>query len=111
MVASVVRLLLFLGVLTAIICVSWNEPLRYRFISRAQIVEEENALRPPVAVKQEWRQFGTALDRAPYVRRPDGSIQYSKNYDRYRAGSATETTLRPNANQKGANVMRPGVNE
>ena len=87
--------LLYLLILAGIVYAGWNEPIRYRFIGRAKIAEEEAALFPaPVAQeKPEWRPFGTSLDRAPYQVR-DGKLKYSKGYDRKELGVSTESAMR-----------------
>lgn len=39
---KVVHALVFAGICAAIVVIGWNEPLRYRFLSREEIFEIEN---------------------------------------------------------------------
>jgi hypothetical protein len=85
----------YLIIVVAIVAVGWNEPLRFRFMSKAAIYEEEAALvpTPPPRIRQPvatWQPIGTALDRAPY-RSENGKIVWSENYDRKELGSVTES--------------------
>ena len=43
--------LLYFAILAALVFVGWNEPLRYRFLSRAAINEIEHPATPPPAPK------------------------------------------------------------
>ncbi|MGB8169987.1 MAG: hypothetical protein WCF18_20960 [Chthoniobacteraceae bacterium] len=95
-----IHALAFLGVCAAIIFIGWHEPLRYRFMSPAEIVELEG---DPEPVRQNWQSTsslkGTALDRAPYEVR-EGKVRYSKGFDPRQMGAPTETDQRANTRGK-----------
>lgn len=96
---SLLRVLILMTVVLAVVFCGWNEPLRYRFLSREQIAAEAQAARPATTYAREspsqWRPGGTSLDRAPYeVYR--GVVYYSDKFDPKRVGSPTETPWRPN---------------
>lgn len=86
-----------------IVWLGWKEPLAYRFMSREQIAEREQALNPPPTPRSvpgtaEWNPDGTSLDRAPWTRTNSGTIRYSREFDQRQIGVPTETGLRPNTN-------------
>jgi hypothetical protein len=93
---------LWLGAAFMIVVTGWNQPLRYQFMSKSDI-EQENAPPPPPPRVQmsNWQPIGTALDRAPYTRRNDG-VHYTRNIDSMKMGTSTETSSRPNLRVSGA---------
>lgn len=94
---TIVGTLVTLGVAALIVWVGWKEPLRYRFMSQAQIDEEQFALIPQTQVESnQWSPRGTALDRAPYRRTKDGVLRYSRTHDARETGVPTESGIRPN---------------
>lgn len=70
---QIFRTLALLGVLAIVILLGWNEPLKYRFMSRAEIYALENPVRPVPAPQANgsWMTNPgrrTQLDRGPYNR-------------------------------------------
>src|SRR3954470_1164537 len=91
---KVLHALVFIGICAAIVVIGWNEPLRYRFMSPAEIAEVEASLAPP---PRTWQPAsnpkGTALDRAPYEVK-EGKLKYSNKFDPKNMGAPTETDRR-----------------
>jgi hypothetical protein len=66
MAAEIRGWLFYVAIVVVIMMIGWDEPLRYRFMSRASIAEEEAALFPTPAprVVQEpppWQPVGSRL--------------------------------------------------
>ena len=95
----VINAAVFLALCVVVVCVGWNEPLRYRFMSEQEIAEVERPPATPAPTPRpsamEWRsqQSGTSLDRAPYTI-VNGKVEYSEGYDSHKTGTATETDTR-----------------
>jgi hypothetical protein len=47
MIASLASTAVWLLLVISVVIIGWDEPLRYKFMSRAQIAAEERALLPP----------------------------------------------------------------
>ena len=47
MIAALASTIVWMLLVICVVVVGWNEPLRYKFMSRAQIAAEEKALEPP----------------------------------------------------------------
>src|SRR6266481_8701056 len=107
MMSSVLRGICWVILYVLVVATGWDEPLRYRFMSKEKIAEEEQKLAPPPPPPAEhsnmngWRPAGTALDRASYRTR-NSEVYYTDTMDRKGLGSATETQARPNLYIKGA---------
>jgi hypothetical protein len=88
----------FLIVAAVVLLAGWNEPLRYLFMSAAQIAHEERLqFVPPAAEKPVASGLkGSALDRAPYRTLKDGTIEYSLDFDSRKPGTRTETEGKDN---------------
>lgn len=88
----------YAAILSAIGYTGWDEPLRYKMMSKPAIAEEEMPLLapPPAPVSRQkvnrWQPVGTALDRAPYETR-SGQVSYSDNYDKRELGTSTESAM------------------
>ena len=94
----------FLALSAFIIFVGWDEPLRYRTLSRVDITAEENALRPPGPTPRPGLQShltGSALDRAPWSTDKQGRVQYSHDFDTRTLGTRTEASGRANTFKSG----------
>jgi hypothetical protein len=102
MIGELLKWVAYCAVVAAVLYVGWREPLRYRFMSEAEITAERRILAPTPAPTPPPRSAtrqglqGTALDRAPWVRSKDGSIGYSLDHDYRRPGSYTESEWKRN---------------
>ena len=47
MIAALASTIVWMLLVICVVVVGWNEPLKYKFMSRAQIAAEEKALEPP----------------------------------------------------------------
>ena len=82
----------YCGVIAGILFAGWNEPLRFRFLSSAELAQERNPnskVAAPTQPVTSWRPAGSTLDRAPYDVK-HGQINFSQNYDPRKAGTVTE---------------------
>lgn len=93
---------LFVIFAAVILASGWNEPLRYLFMKKDEIMTEERALfpdRPANRSSNEWNAAGTSLDRAPYKTNNDG-LEYTNNFDGRQMGTRSETDRRANPHGK-----------
>lgn len=68
---QIFRTLVLLGILAIIIILGWNEPLKYRFMSRAEIYAMENPTQTTPGADKSWmwdQSRRTKLDRGAYNR-------------------------------------------
>jgi hypothetical protein len=57
MLANLANLAVWLLVAAFIVVFGWNEPLRYRFMSRASVAEEEKAFMPTPVPRPDYRSW------------------------------------------------------
>jgi hypothetical protein len=59
MLGNLANLAVWLLVAACIVAFGWEEPLRYRFMSRASVAEEEKAFLPPATPTPDYRSWAT----------------------------------------------------